>query len=152
MTALTAVCLTTFAVCLAGSIIPLINTEIYLVSAVALSPPTYMAPLVVTATLGQMAGKVAMFYGGRGILRIRQDRVRNGVATLRERLEGRAWTARVLLFSSATVGLPPLYLMSIACGTIGMSIATFLVLGTAGRLIHFAFVALLPQYAKLLLG
>ena len=41
--------------------------------------------------------------------------------------------------------------MSIACGTIGMSVLSFFVIGSVGRLIHFAVVALIPQYAKLLL-
>lgn len=149
---LLAVLITTFGVCVAGAIIPLINTEIYLLSAVALSPPAYAAPLVVAATLGQMTGKVAMFYGGRGVLRIRWERVRQGVAKLRAMLEHRPWTARAVLFSSATIGLPPLYVMSVACGTIGMGVVTFFVIGTAGRLIHFAAVALIPQYARMLLG
>lgn len=148
MLTLAAVLATTFAVCVAGAIVPVINTEIYLLSAVALSPPSYLAPLVVAATLGQMVGKVAMFYGGRGVLRIRHERVRSGVAKLRGTLENRPWTARAVLFSSATVGLPPLYVMSVACGTIGMGVVTFFTIGTAGRLIHFAAVALLPHYAK----
>jgi membrane protein YqaA with SNARE-associated domain len=143
---------TTFAVCVAGAIIPVINTEIYLLSAVALSPPAYAPPLVVMATLGQMTGKVAMFYGGKGVLRVRHDRVRNGVARLRAMLEHRPWTSRAVLFSSATVGLPPLYVMSVACGTIGMSIVTFFVIGTAGRLIHFAAVAFLPRFVRGLAG
>lgn len=151
MTTLLVVCLTTFAVCVAGAIIPLINTEIYLLSAVALSPPTYVVPLVVTATLGQMIGKVVMFYGGRGVVRIKQERVRRGVEKLRAALEHRPWATRGVLFSSATVGLPPLYVMSVACGTIGMGVATFFIIGTAGRLIHFAAVAVIPQYAGMLL-
>ncbi|HET7274065.1 MAG TPA: hypothetical protein VFI91_02735 [Longimicrobiaceae bacterium] len=146
------VCATTFAVCVAGAIIPVINTEIYLLSAVALSPPTYLAPLVVMATLGQMVGKVAMFYGGRGVLRIKHDRIRSGVAKLRAKLEHRPWLSRAVLFSSATFGLPPLYVMSVACGTIGMGIVTFVLIGTAGRLIHFTVVALIPQYAEGLIG
>lgn len=145
--ALVIVCLTTFAVCVAGAIIPVINTEIYLLSAVALSPPGYLVPLVLTATLGQMVGKVAMFYGGRGVLRIKQERVRRGVEKLRSMLEHRPWTSRAVLFSSATVGLPPLYVMSVACGTIGMSVITFFVIGMVGRLLHFAAIALIPEYA-----
>lgn len=146
------VCATTFAVCVAGAIIPIINTEIYLLSAVALSPPSYVAPLVVMATLGQMTGKVVMFYGGRGVLRIKHDRVRNAVAQTRAKLEHRPWLSRAVLFSSATFGLPPLYVMSVACGTIGMSIVTFFLIGTVGRLIHFTVVALIPGFGKELLG
>jgi membrane protein YqaA with SNARE-associated domain len=42
--------------------------------------------------------------------------------------------------------------MSVACGAIGMGIVPFVVIGTVGRLLHFAVVAILPQYAKTLLG
>lgn len=144
--------LTTFAFCVAGAIIPFLNTEVYLLSVSALSPPAHVLPLVVAATLGQMVGKVAMFYAGRGVLRFRSARLHRGVEKVRARLEGRPRIAHLLLFSSATVGLPPLYLMAVACGTVGMGIVSFFVIGTVGRLIHFAAVALLPQYVKALLG
>ena len=48
----------------------------------------------------------------------------------------------------ATVGLPPLYVMAVVCGTIRMNVVSFFVIGSVGRLIHFAAVAVLPQYAK----
>lgn len=149
---LLALWLTTFAVCVAGAIIPFVNTEIYLLSVSALSPRAFVGPLVVAATIGQMLGKILMFYAGRGVGRVRNERVRRGVDAMRTRLEARPVFAKVVLFSSATVGLPPLYPMAVACGTIGMGVVSFLVIGTAGRLIHFAVVALLPQYAKMLLG
>lgn len=143
---------TTFAFCVAGAIIPFLNTEVYLLSVSALSPRAYVWPLVVAATLGQMVGKVAMFYGGRGVLRIRSARLHRGVEKVRARLENRPRAAELLLFSSATVGLPPLYLMAVACGTVGMGVVPFFLIGSVGRLIHFGVVALLPQYVKTLLG
>lgn len=143
--------ITTFGVCVAGAIIPFINTEIYLLSVSALSPRGFVWPLVTAATLGQMVGKVAMFYAGRGVLRIRHARVRRAVESLRGRLESRPLLAKGVLLSSATVGLPPLYVMAVACGTIGMGVVSFFLIGSVGRLIHFAVVALIPQYARLLL-
>lgn len=149
---LTALWLTTFAFCVAGSIVPFLNTEIYLLSVSALAPQSFLVPLVLAATAGQMVGKVAMFYGGRGVLRLPSDRVRRGVLALRARLEARPRLTGAILFSSATVGIPPLYLMSIACGSVGMGLASFVVIGTVGRLIHFGVVALVPQVARALLG
>lgn len=140
--------LTTLGVCIAGAIVPFINTEIYLLSVSALSPRSFVAPLVIAATLGQMIGKVVMFYAGRGVLRFRSERVRRGISRVRARLEGRPRAAWLILFSSATVGLPPLYAVTVACGAIGMSLFSFFVIGTVGRLIHFSVVALLPQYIK----
>jgi membrane protein YqaA with SNARE-associated domain len=144
--------ITTFAVCVVGSIIPLVNTEIYLISVSALSPREFVLPLVVAATAGQMVGKVGMFYAGRGIVGMGSRKVRVRARALRARLRSRPHLAKVTLFSSATLGLPPLYVVSIACGTIGMGILSFVVIGAAGRLIHFAVVALLPQYARFLIG
>src|SRR5688500_3068263 len=139
---------TTFAVCVAGAIIPFVNTEIYLISAVALSPASYAMPLVVAATFGQMVGKVVMFYGGRGVVKMRNERVRKAVEGLRTRLDRRPVFAQALLFSSSVVGLPPLYIMAVACGTIGMGIVPFFVIGLVGRFIHFTVVALVPQLAR----
>jgi membrane protein YqaA with SNARE-associated domain len=144
--------ITTVAVCIVGSIIPLVNTEVYLLAVSAVAPREFVVPLVVAATIGQMLGKVVMYYAGRGMVRVRSVRVRERVADWRAKLEKRPWLARGVLFSSATLGLPPLYVVTLTCGAIGMSLATFVVIGSIGRLIHFAVVALLPQYAKLLIG
>jgi membrane protein YqaA with SNARE-associated domain len=144
--------LTTFAVCVAGAIIPFINTEIYLVSGVALNPESAIPYLVVAATIGQMVGKVAMYYAGRGVLKVPNERVKQGVAKVRERLERRPRTAGLVLFSSSLVGIPPLYVVSIACGTIGMRLIPFFLIGTLGRLIHFGAVAMIPEVARSLIG
>jgi membrane protein YqaA with SNARE-associated domain len=149
---LTTLWFTTFAVCVVGAFIPLVNTEIYLLSVSALSPSEFIVPLVIAATLGQMTGKVGMFYAGRGVLKIRKEKFRDRINNLRERLEKRPWVAKATLFSSATAGLPPLYIMSVVAGAMGMGLVSFITIGTAGRLIHFAIVAFFPQYAKLLLG
>jgi membrane protein YqaA with SNARE-associated domain len=144
--------LTTFVVCVAGAVIPFINTELYLLSVSALSPAAFVPPLVLAATFGQMAGKVGMFYAGRGVVRVRSPRLQRAVTALRLRLDSRPVLSGLVLFSSATLGLPPLYAMAIVCGTIRMSVVSFFVIGSAGRLIHFAVVAALPQYAKGWLG
>lgn len=143
--------ITTFAVCVAGSIVPLINTEIYLISAVALSPSSYVAPLVVAAALGQMAGKVVMYYAGRGVVRLPSERVRTRMVAMQARLQSRPRAGEAVLLASATVGLPPLYVVAIACGAVRMNLLSFIVIGTVGRLIHFAAVAALPELARHLL-
>lgn len=143
---------TTLLVCVAGAIIPFVNTEIYLVSVVALSPSAFAPPLVLAATIGQMIGKVAMFYAGKGVLRLPNERVKKGLAAMQARLEKRPSTTGWVLFSSALIGVPPLYIVAIACGTIGMKIVPFVLIGTVGRLIHFAVVAMIPDLARSLFG
>lgn len=144
--------LTTFAVCVAGSIVPLINTEVYLVSAVALSPQSYVVPLVVAAALGQMAGKVVMYYAGRGVVHLPFERVRTRMVAMQVRLQSRPRAGAAVLMASATVGLPPLYVVAIACGAVRMNLLSFVVIGTVGRLIHFAAVAAIPQLVRAFLG
>ncbi len=68
--------ITTVAVCVVGSIIPLVNTEVYLITVSALAPAEFVAPLVVAATIGQMLGKVVMYYAGRGVMHVRNTKVR----------------------------------------------------------------------------
>jgi membrane protein YqaA with SNARE-associated domain len=143
---------TTFAVCMAGSVVPLINTEIYLVTAVALSPDAFALPLVVAAALGQMVGKVGMYFAGRGVLRLPSDRLRGRIAAVQARLESRPRTGAAVLMASATVGIPPLYVMSIVCGAVRMNLVAFFVIGLVGRLLHFAAVAAIPSLARVLLG
>ncbi len=144
--------ITTFGVCVAGSIIPLINTEIYLVSAVALSPASYVAPLVVAASLGQMVGKVVMYYAGRGVLRLPSERVRTRMVAMQARLQARPRAGAAILFASSVVGVPPLYVVSIACGAVRMNLAAFFVIGLVGRLIHFAAIAALPELYRAVTG
>jgi len=69
---------TTFAVCVVGAIIPVVNTEIYLIAVSAMAPPEYVMPLVIAATIGQMVGKVAMYYAGRGFFRSEAERSGTG--------------------------------------------------------------------------
>jgi membrane protein YqaA with SNARE-associated domain len=144
--------LTTFAVCVAGSIIPLINTEIYLVSAVALSPRGYVVPLVIAASLGQMVGKVVMYYAGRGVLRLPSERVRTRMVAMQARMQARPRAAAAVLLTSSVVGFPPLYIVSIACGAVRMNLAAFFLIGLFGRLVHFAAVAALPDLFRAVTG
>jgi membrane protein YqaA with SNARE-associated domain len=142
----------TFAICVVGAILPFINTEVYLLSAMAVAPPSFALPLAAAATAGQMVGKVALYYAGRGMLRLPEGRMRRGVAAAKAEMEKRPRASRLVLFTSAVTGFPPFYAMSVAWGAGGMSLPFFIVCGTAGRLIRFAAVALAPSLLRTLLG
>jgi membrane protein YqaA with SNARE-associated domain len=53
-----------------------------------------------------------------------------------------------LVFASASVGLPPFYIMSVAAGAARMNLAWFIVLGSLGRLIRFGVIVAVPQFVK----
>ena len=50
--------------------------------------------------------------------------------------------------ASATAGIPPYYVMTLAAGAIRMDLTFFLVVGFIGRLLRFAFIVVLPQIAR----
>jgi membrane protein YqaA with SNARE-associated domain len=149
---LAAVWFTTFAVCILGSLVPFVNTEIYLLSAVALSPKPFVLPLVIAATAGQTVGKIAMYYVGLGVLKLPAGRVQRGLEATQARMEARPTWGKVLFFSSALVGVPPLYVMAIAAGAVRMNIVFFMVACTVGRFLHFAAVAMVPDLWNRLFG
>jgi membrane protein YqaA with SNARE-associated domain len=149
---LVAVWLTTFAVCVLGSLVPFVNTEIYLLSAVALSPRSFALPLVIAAAAGQTAGKIAMYYVGRGVLKLPAGRVQRGLESAQARMEARPTMGKLLFFCSALVGVPPLYVMSIAAGAVRMNLVFYIVACAVGRFLHFAVVALIPDLWQRLFG
>lgn len=145
-------CLTSFAICGAGALIPFLNTEVYLIGASAMAPRALWVPLVVSGTIGAMAGKVLLYYAGRGVVKLPGGRVQRGLARMQARMEEKPLVGKLLYAASAVVGVPPFYVTTVAAGAVGMNFAFFLVVGFVGRLIRFALVVALPQMAKAGLG
>ena len=145
-------CLTSFAICGAGALIPFLNTEVYLIGASAMAPRALWVPLVVSGTIGAMAGKVVLYYAGRGVVKLPGGRVQRGLARMQARMEEKPLVGKLLYAASAVVGVPPFYVTTVAAGAVGMNYTFFLVVGFFGRLIRFALVVALPQMARAGLG
>jgi membrane protein YqaA with SNARE-associated domain len=133
----------TFIVCLLGGLIPIINTEVFLVGLIALGAvrsPASLPALVLLASLGQMVAKLILYYTGAGLLELPRGRHKAKIEAARARME--KWRAKPkwVLAVSSTVGLPPLYLVSLAAGGLRMRLRTFLTIGMLGRIVHFAVV------------
>jgi len=144
--------ITTFGVCVAGSLIPLINCEIYLLGVVALAPPQFVLPLVIAAALGQTVGKVLMYFAGGGMLKLPFKRVQRGLEVTQAKMEARPTWGKFLFFCSAVFSFPPLYVMALAAGAVRMNFAFFVVACGVGRFLHFAAVAMLPGLWQRLFG
>ncbi len=136
--------LTTFGVSVAGSLIPLINCEIYLLGVVALAPGPFVLPLVIATALGQTVGKVMMYYAGGGVLKLPIKRVQRGLEATQAKMEARPLWGKLLFFCSAVFSVPPLYVMALAAGAVRMNFVFFVVACGVGRFLHFTGVALLP--------
>jgi membrane protein YqaA with SNARE-associated domain len=141
-------CLTSFAICGLGALLPFVNTEVYLIGAAALMPRALWTPLVVAGSVGAMGGKILLYYAGRGMLKLPWQRAQKGLATMQARMEARPTMGKLLYSVSAVVGLPPFYVTTLAAGAVRMNFTFFLVVGFIGRLIRFAVVVALPGLAR----
>lgn len=136
--------LSTFGVAIASALIPVINIEVYL-GAVAAGRVGAVWPLATVAALGQMIGKVAYYFLGRsslewGWVRRRTDspRFQAQLETWRRRVGDRPWLGGLVVFAAATVGIPPLAIVSVIAGSLRLSLPVFFVVGLVGRVLRFA--------------
>ncbi len=135
----------TLGMAIISAFIPIVNAELLTLGAVALAPPALDVPCILMVTLGQMIGKVVLFLGGRGSLRIPWLMKSKKLEKAVDRVGEKAKFGAPVLFVSAVTGLPPFYLVSIACGVFRFSLPLFIVLGSAGRLIRFAAIGFFPD-------
>lgn len=138
----------TYGYCVASGFLPFLPAEVYLLSASALAPPSFAVPLVVAATLGQMTAKSAMFAAGRGLVKVKGARFQKWLADAEAWARNRKKVGSALIFLSASVGLPPFYIVSVAAGTLRVGWAPFLVFGFLGRMVRFAIFVAFPQLIK----
>jgi len=134
------------AVGLVSGLVPVLNTEAYLLAVAAFAPSDRLLPVVLLTTLGQMMAKSLLYLAGSGVMSpsflgaraARLEEVKN-------RLETAPTGVAALVFASASAGWPPFYLVSLAAGSLRFSLARFLLIGGSGRLLRFAAVVAVPR-------
>jgi len=149
---LLAVWLTTFAVCAISGPLPVVHSELYLFTVSVASPARWVWALIIAAVLGQLAGKSLLYFVGRGAIRIRSERFQRMIQGAQAKMQANPRTGGGILFVSATLGLPPMFPTTLACGAARMNYAWFLILTAAGRFVHYAIVVFVPQLGKAWLG
>lgn len=87
--------------------VPIVNAEICLLSASALAPRSLVVPLIIAATFGQITGKVLMYFVARGALKLPLPWMERGIRAVEARLGNREALGGLVLFSSASAGIPP---------------------------------------------
>lgn len=149
----------TLGVAFASALVPVVNIEAFLLALLAARGPGAAWWFALVATLGQMVGKVLIYYAGRGLLRLpafSQRKTRPGrrwdLARVQQRLQERPRTAGWFVLLSAGVGIPPFAVVSLLAGIVEMRLVTFLVAGSVGRFLRFLAVALLPAVTGWQLG
>jgi membrane protein YqaA with SNARE-associated domain len=131
----------------ASALVPLVNAEAYALVAAARPGPVPAWTLVLALALGQTMGKLVLFESARRGATAWLDRLHRG-----GRRPGRAsrWSGRVsaglrsrragpaIVLASASLGLPPLAVVSVAAGAAGQRRAVFGLTCLVGRTARFA--------------
>jgi membrane protein YqaA with SNARE-associated domain len=135
----------TLAVAMGGGLVPFINVEAWVLGISFASPAATLVPVVLAASLGQVAAKCLLYRAGGGAVAwsTRGDAAR--VASAVRRLEGAASRGALLVFASALTGVPPLYATSLAAGAARFRFDRFLVLVLLGRVLRFGLLSALPR-------
>jgi membrane protein YqaA with SNARE-associated domain len=124
---------------LVSGLVPVLNTEAYLLAVAALAPSDRLLPVVVLTTLGQMVAKSLLYLAGSGAgsPRFLGDRAAR-LDEVKQRLKRAPAGVAAVVFASAAAGWPPFYLVSLAAGSLRYSLARFVLVGGSGRLLRFA--------------
>lgn len=143
--------LASFVIAVVSGVVPIVNAEIYLVGvvlAVGGVPEALVLALLVAA--GQMVAKGIIYQTVRGATNLGQrqtpklaDKIRRARALVER------WRSKPLgvTFVSASVGLPPFYLVSLLAGMLEVRFRAFLLVGFAGRTLRFGTIAVLAALA-----
>lgn len=138
----------TFGICIISALVPVVNAELVLLGAVAYAPREMALPLAGAATLGQILGKVVMYYVGRGALRLPGERVRRVMAKAEARLSERQGMENAIYCASAFLGIPPYYLVAVTSGMVHYPLPRFVLFGLIGRFARFAALVSVPGLVK----
>ena len=120
------------------------NAEVWLVGVTLLVDSVAPLPAVVLlAAAGQMVAKSPLYYTALGALNLPTGRYREKIEKAREKLAKWKQRPNLLLFTSASVGLPPLYVTTLLAGGLGYSFRRFFAIGMLGRTLRFAVIVAL---------
>jgi membrane protein YqaA with SNARE-associated domain len=142
------------AVGITSALLPLINAEAYALLAAARTDAAGAVAVVFALAAGQTVGKLVLFQAARagsGRLHARLSRRGEGrAARWHDRVGGlmtRRRTGLPTVLASATLGLPPLALVSLVAGASAQKRWEFGAVCLAGRLARFAALTLPAVYA-----
>jgi membrane protein YqaA with SNARE-associated domain len=112
-----------FALSIVSAILPWVNCEVLLLSLPALAgSPSELTCLVLLTSIGQMAGKCALYWAGRGSTRSHSAQVSRTTERWRERIERSSSRPPTLLFVSSALGIPPFYVTTIVAGALQLGL------------------------------
>lgn len=142
-----------------GSVFPLVNIELYLISVLSTVDGLAWWALALAATVGQLSGKILVFFAGKGSFTLgkrlsktvedaRAGRWARWLDTFHQRNAEHPLWGLGMLFLSAVVSFPPFTLLCFLVGAAGTPFLGFLAVSFVGRAIHFLLVAGAPGFLE----
>ncbi len=136
----------TFGVALGTSLLPVGGgIEVYLLATSALLPAAFVVPLVVASAAGSIAAKTMVYAGSRRAVSHLGFLEGDRRARLAARIQDGPWIRRAVIFSGATLSVPPFYALALAAGALRTSPVEFVVISMLGQVLRFAVVWAVPQ-------
>jgi membrane protein YqaA with SNARE-associated domain len=139
--------LTTLIVSILSGLIPIINTEVYLVAVAALTPAQAW-PIIFITTLGHLVAKIILYQAGRHGVRPHSSRFRSQIDRAESAFRRHPAGVDAVVAMSALTGFPPFYGVSVMAGVMQIPFARFLLVATPARLIRFVLVFYAPRLIR----
>lgn len=140
-----------FLIAIVSGVVPIVNAELYLVGVVlAVGGIPEALILAVLVAAGQMVAKAMLYQTARGATNLGRSHTTGFAAKLdRARTMVERWRNKPLgvTFVSASLGLPPFYIVSLVAGMLQVRFRAFLFIGLAGRTLRFGIIAVLAALA-----
>jgi membrane protein YqaA with SNARE-associated domain len=137
----------TFVLAFLAGMFPLLSIEVFLagVSAWGVSPGT-LALLIAIAAVGHQIAKTLTYYAGAGVFELPRGKVRERIAAAKQKIDRWNKRPRLVMFTAAVVGLPPLYLLGfIARPLMNMAFGTFTAISLGGRVARYTALVAIAQ-------
>ena len=128
-----------------SGLVPFVNSEGFLVVVSPMVGRHALLPIALLTAAGQMVAKSILFYAGRGVFTINMGRLEKRIEAVQRKFK--AWEGKVdlLVLLSASVGIPPFYVLSFVAGAVKLNFFRFVSVGLVGRSIRFAVIIYFPQ-------
>ena len=139
--------LTTLLVSILSGLVPIINTEVYLV-AVATLTPAQAWPIILITTLGHLVAKIILYQAGRHGIRPHAGRFRHQIEKAEAAMRRHPAGIDAVVAMSGLTGFPPFYGVSVMAGVMQVPFWRFLLVATPARLLRFVIVFYAPRLIK----
>jgi len=123
--------------CAVGGILPWINSEVVVVAAALIVPPTALPVLVGGCALGQMSSKAGVYGVARWAPHLLPKRAR-ALLEPAERYRDRRRLLVGAVFLGSAVSLPPFYLVTLASGLLRVPFVLFSLAGFCGTAARYS--------------